>query len=249
MRLGRLIPLAARRAGRCTVFAERRLVPLFRRSFPNVEVRESTLDGMDAGDETDVVASYETLRRHLAAGDAVRADELAPLRPDSATVAEFQRKYGQGHRPLVGICWASTNKNKDLPDLEDWAAFLRNVPATFVSLQYGAVTDDIGRLRALSGADIIYDETVDSLTDLDRFAAQVAALDVVVTISNTGAHTAGALGIPMHVIIDDKVHLIWPARGDRTSWYPAATLTRKAGRRWQDVFAEVTSRLTPQFVS
>lgn len=246
IRLGRLVPLAAERTKHCIVLAEPRLVPLFRRSFPGVDVRESGPNDGEAYAQADVVASYETLTQHLAATNAARIGGLAPLKPDADAVAKFRRRYG-GPGPLIGICWHSTNEAKDLPALDDWADFMRPLNATYVSLQYGDVAADIEKMRALSGGRIVHDETVDSLNDLDLFAAQIAALDAVVTISNTGAHMTGALDVPMYVLLDDKNHLVWPIEGRATAWYPSATLIRKDNRRWPDVFAKLREELEPRF--
>ncbi len=249
IRLGQLIPLAARRASGCIVLAERRLVPLYRRSFPGVDVRERELDDNRAYAEADVIASFETLTQHLAPDEAARIAGFSAYRPVLDAVRDFRRKYGQDGRPRVGISWHSTNENKDLPVLEDWAELMRSLSATYVSLQYGQVSADIDKLRVLSGAAVIHDETVDSLTDLDSFAAQIAALDMVITISNTSAHMTGALGVPMYVILDDKNHLIWPAWGRQIGWYPSATLIRKQHRKWIEVFAELGMHLRQEFVS
>ena len=62
---------------------------------------------------------------------------------------------------------------------------------------------------------------------MDRFAAQLGALDAVVTISNTGAHLAGAMGIPTCLIRDDWFRRAWPVLSDRTPWYPKTGSPRK----------------------
>lgn len=121
-------------------------------------------------------------------------------------------------------------------------AAITGPPPSF-PLQYGDTGDDVATLASRSGAEIISDVTVDSLVDLDGFAAQVAAMDAVVTISNTGAHMAGALGIPTIILLDDKVHLVWPGRGSTYAWYPSVTLIRKQGRAWGDVIAEARGLL------
>jgi hypothetical protein len=247
IRLARLIPLAAARARRCIVFAEPRLVPLFRRSFPQVEVREGGPVEAEACEEADAVASYETLTKYLAGDERARLAGFTPLRPDCGLVNEFRSKYHRDGRPLIGMTWTSTNEKKDLPALTDWAAMMRRFDATYVSLQYGEVSGDVKELCALSGAELIHDETVDSLIDLDRFAAQIVAMDAVLTISNTGAHLAGALGVPMIVILDDNNHLVWPAHGAHMAWYPAARLVRRRSREWQDVFAEVRDAADREF--
>jgi hypothetical protein len=240
LRLGRLLPLAARRARRCIALVEARLVPLFRRSFPGIDVRDA--GQAEAYVDADVIASYETLIEHVGLTEDGRVVPLAPLQPDADQVAGFRNSYRDG-KPLIGICWHSTNDQKDLANLENWATFLSRLDATYVSVQYGDVRADIEKLRAWSGQRIIHDDAVDSLANLDLFAAQTAALDAVVTISNTGAHMAGALNAPMFVLLDDKNHLLWPFTGRNFDWYPAATLYRKANRPWPMAFAEIEADL------
>jgi hypothetical protein len=68
--------------------------------------------------------------------------------------------------------------------------------ATFVSLQYGDIQKDLETLRELTGGRVIHDTEINQLVDLDGFAAQIAALDGVISISNTTIDMAGMLGVP-----------------------------------------------------
>jgi hypothetical protein len=243
VRLARLIPLAAARAKRTIVLAQPRLIPLFRRSFAGVEVRELGVDDNATFAEATAVSGYHTLVQHLAADDeAIRAG-FRPLLADADMVTEMRALYGDG--PLIGISWHSTNTEKDLASLDEWAALLRATPATYVSLQYGDVANDVARLRELSGANVIHDEGVDSLRDLDTFAAQIMAMDAIVMISNTSAHMAGALGARAFVMVDEirKTRLEWPLRGESVAWYPSVTLIRKGQHPWPEVFEHVRRRM------
>ena len=243
LRMARLIPLAARLVGRCIVLAEPRLVPLFQRSYPDVDVRSTATHEESAITEAEMVASYETLWEHLGSNEQAIVEGFTPLQPDPALVHQFRAKYKTNGQPLVGISWKSTNLNKDCPSMADWAEMMKSVSADFVSLQYGDVRSDIDDLRSLSGSNLICDDTVDSMVDLDRFAAQVKALDAVVSISNTTAHMAGAVGTKLMVILDDKSHLPWPYYLSWSPWYPSATLIRRRQRTWSDVFREVRGEI------
>lgn len=247
LRLARLIPLAAQRVSRCIVLAEPRLVPLFQRSYPEVDVRSTETHQETAIDEADTVASYETLWEHLGSNEQAIVEGFTPLQPDPALVRQFRVQYKTNGRPLVGISWKSTNENKDCPSVADWAALMKSLSADFVSLQYGDARRDIDALRTLSGSNLIWDESVDSMVDLDGFAAQVRSLDAVVSISNTTAHMAGALGTKLVVILDDKSHLPWPYHLNWSPWYPSATLIRRRQRSWPEVFREVRGAIgTPK---
>ena len=123
------------------------------------------------------------------------------------------------------------------------AEFIAGYPATFVSLQYGQVTKAITRLRGGNPQKLLYDESVDQLRDMERFAAQVAAVDAVISITNTGAHLAGALGKRMVVYMGDGYWGAYPARGADTFWYPQAILLRKEKRPWAEVLQEAGQKL------
>jgi hypothetical protein len=245
IRHARLAGAAAGRAKRATIVVEPRLVPLLRRTFPTAEIASP-----DIGANADVSATFE----HLAMAFASDAEQLAvdfvPLRADPHLVGEMRGRYrGASGLPLVGLSWGSKSHTKDVPDFPDWARFLAQIPATFVSLQYGKIGPALRRLRNGTDGRLIHDDTVDQLVDMDRFAAQVAALDAVVTVSNTGAHLAGALGVPTVFLIDDKFHTAWPVIGDSTPWYPHGVVIRREGRPWSAVLREAGDRLQTMIAS
>jgi hypothetical protein len=224
---------AARCAGRTIVVVEPRLVPLFRRSLPGVEVRDTIGEG--AG-EIDFTATRGDLIGDFLPKEAGEDPEFQPLTADSEKTAALRSRYlAGGERPLIGLFWRSSHFGKELPGLADWARFIAAVDGVFVSLQYGDVTDDIAAL----GADrVILDPAIDQMTDIDGFAAQVAALDAVVGISGTPIHMAGALGIPTLVVRDDWFRRQWSVMSDRVPWYPNLRVVGKDGRPWRVVLEE-----------
>jgi hypothetical protein len=242
---GRLVAEAAKRAKRCIVLVEPRLVPLFGRSFPGVDVRAASAENKaTAYAEADRTAGFEHLNAYLGASAEAIAGTFVPLRPEPKAVAELSARYrGSSDKPLIGISWGSSAYAKDTPSLEDWAALIKSVDAKFVSLQYGNIAGDLARLSADSQKTIVSDASVDQLADLDRFAAQIASLDAVVTISNTGAHLTGALGVPAIIIIDDNFRRAWPVVTERTPYYPEAVLVAKRSRAWRAVMDEVKKKL------
>ena len=236
------VPHAARQAARTTVVTLPRLVPLFDRSFDTVEVVAPDAVGGDGA--YDKRASS----RHLAAltPQAPGAKDFAfmPLVPDRGLVHAFRETYRRsGSGPLIGISWGSKNHHKVVPGFADWRDFLRTTPATFVSLQYGDIVPALRRLRRGVPYPLIYDETVDQLKDMDLFAAQVAAMDAVITIPNTCAHLTGALAVPGVLIKNDGFGGTWPVIGDRVPWYPKLALVRREGRAWREVFGDVRQKL------
>lgn len=231
-------------ADRCIAFVEPRLAQLYRRTYPALDVRiegEQEITTVNA----DAFACFETLATHLWPDDTAARSPFVALQPDRQLVAKLRETYlGGGHGPLIGIAWGSLNKAKDLPALADWRPLLGRLHGRLVNLQYGDVGPALAELERYAPGRIIHDLSVDQLDDMDRFAAQIAALDVVVTISNTGANLAGALGVPTIVMLDDGFRLSWPAFGETATAYPSIRLLRKAGRPWASVLQEAADQVT-----
>jgi hypothetical protein len=239
IRHARLAGAAAMRAGRATVLVEPRLVPLIGRTFPHLVVQEP-----GASVSADLFATFEDLAMIFATDERKLAASFVPLRANPVLVEEFGRRYrAVTDHPLIGLSWGSKSHTKDVPDFADWRRFMSGTEATFVSLQYGKIGPALRRLRGGDGERLIHDGTVDQMVDMDRFAAQIASLAAVVTISNTAAHLAGALGVPTVFIIDDGFHTNWPVIGDRTPWYPKGIVVRREGRDWSAVLKEVAQLL------
>jgi hypothetical protein len=244
LRLARFIGPIAKQARRTIVLAEPRLVPLLARSFEGIEVRPRGADDAAASADADVAAYYETVALHHARTSEQMRRSLVRLQADPARSAEFRERYKQvSNGPVIGISWGSSNGDKVVPDLESWASVLRWPSATFVSLQYGNAESDLGVLRQLTNGRVIEDKEVDQIKDLDGFAAQVAALDGVVAISNTTIDMAGMLGVPTAHLRDDNLSsAIWPRTGP-SPWYPDMIFVYRERRPWADMLAEAKTRL------
>jgi Flp pilus assembly protein TadD len=202
-----------------------RLVPLFRRTWPKIRV-------VGRGDPLppDIAVQSSVLR--LPMFFRRRLEDFPPrkayLRPDPARVERYREQFNRlGARKTVGLSWRSGNPRTGAGKstrLVDWTRLLDLPETQFVSLQYddGGETDP--RVRSNPG---------DARNDIDDLAAQIAALDHVVSISGTAAHLAGALGTPGHVLLPPAPLWFWFAEGHDCPWYPSLTLHRRAsGEEW-----------------
>ena len=236
IRMARLIAIAAKQADRCIVLVEPRLKPLFERSFPEAECLDAETGREAAYAQCDVRASYETLCRYLADSDEAIEAGFQPLQADPARTAVYRARYMEGAAPetkLVGISWRSMNPDKDILTLAQWADLLPRLrDARFVSIQYGEARQEANEIASASGNFVILDPEADQFANLDDFTAQVAALDAIVSISNTACHVAGALGIPSIVLTDQRPALIWNIRTERQAWYPRTSTIRHDGEDW-----------------
>lgn len=244
IRYAQMIGSAIPRAKHCIVLVESRLVPILQRTFPKADIRASGNENDSLRAKADRFASFQQLANIFARSAPEIRKNFIPLKADADLSLRFRESYLKSHRsPLIGLSWGSKSYNKDVPSLTEWAQFIRREPAQFVSLQYGKVPTDLPRLTENNLERMIYDTSVDQLADMDRFAAQIAALDAVISISNTAAHFAGALGVPSIFVIDDKFHTNWPVLGDKIPWYPQGQVVLKDGREWTAVLEDVSRRL------
>lgn len=249
-----LLPEMVTRMPDVVLASDPRLVPLFRRSFPTLTVvaDDATLDpvALELRCQAPVGDMAALLRPDAA---AFARQPVAYLKADPARRAQFRARYAEhngaeGGKLLVGLSWASRNQRagryKSLA-LADMAPLLREADASFISLQYGASIEDIEALRRDTGLMVRHDPAVDPLVDIDAQAAQIAALDLVVTVSTAAAHLAAALGVPTLILLPDDWGQLWywGEAGERSVWYPGVRLCRNTG----DGSAVMLQRALAQF--
>ncbi|MCH2327695.1 MAG: tetratricopeptide repeat protein, partial [Rhodospirillales bacterium] len=219
-----------------------RLVPLFERSFAGIAcigkgdppTAETRRDGIDFQSPGGNLGRW--LRPNL---------ESFPGR-QSYLVAEEDRQgrlrenyLSDGESLLVGVAWVSKNKRigaqKSMTLME--LAPLTGIPGVrFIDLQYGDTAEERRQFEDHTGTTILHDEHVDQMSDLDAFAAQVAAMDLVISVSNTTVHMSGALGVPTWVMLNTVPLPCWLLERDDSPWYPSVRLFRQsAGGDWANV--------------
>ncbi len=242
-RRARLMSCVTRHANRVMAVVEPRLVETYRRSFPTLEVQAAT----EALDEStfDFVISPDRMLVHFSPTASSSEETGDFLVADQKLAKQLRQKYladsrCRGRERLIGICWHSSHFAKETPRLSEWAEFIGQTRAGFVSLQYGNVQP---HFEILGRENVIADESIDQLVNMDDFAAQVAALDGVITIVNTLAHVAGALDVPTVVVRDDILRREWPVTRDQTPWYPSVRIAGKDGRDWGKVLSEAGDKL------
>jgi hypothetical protein len=228
-----------------------RLFPLLARSFPAVEFAPQR----DPPAPELVRGPFDFHSSVLSAWRWAMPAELAAWQPapylvaDERLAARYRDTWRRnGWTVNVGLSWRS--KAPQLGDRKSIApAALRPLLAdsrlTFHSLQYGAGRDELGELRAAFGRPVMLDTASDALKDLDRLAAQIKALDLVISISNSTVHLAGAMGVPCWVMLPAGSDWRWGESGHSTPLYPGMRLFRQAHPGdWGDVIARLRFALS-----
>jgi Flp pilus assembly protein TadD len=253
-----LIPELAARAGAeggsVVLECEPRLASLFARSFPGVTVKPSVL----RGEGSTVVADYGWLKVCGGANAVTLMGSLPKylrgsldrfpsphvfLTPDAEETARWKNELGEG---ATGICWRSGksggHRSIQYAPLQAWGEFLRGVTKPVVCVQYDAMPDEIATLEQISGKTIIVPQGVDQKNELDRAAALMAALDVVISAPTAVAWAAAGVGTPTFKLL---YNTSWTALGqDHEPFAPAcACVMPQTPGDWSSVFRQVTEKL------
>ena len=242
-----MVPDIAAKAASVTLMADRRFADLCRRSFPaNVEFYKfgdpisPRLKAWDYDCQLSMADLGFMFRKKFEDFPGVTF-----LKPDADKVAALRAKYKKagGDRPLVGFSWMSANVKygalKSIPP-DDYIGVLKDKDVQYVSLQYGDNPIDMDMLRQ-RGAEFIVDPSIDPLISLDDSAAQIAAMDHVVSVSNSTVHLAGAMGVPTTAMIPVGHGRVWYwfTAMDHSCWYPSVRLRRtKSPDYWRDIVGE-----------
>ena len=239
-----LIPDVIRTGTRCVLECDARLKPLFARSFPGVEVisNKDPRDALADNHELDIAAhlpsgSLPGLFRPTSAAFAATSSPY--LIADAVAREGFRAHYSGAHRRrLVGLAWHTNNRKTGRVrsiELSLFAPLIARPGIRLVSLQYGD-HEALEKQAAAAHAPLLIDRGVDQFQDIDLFAAQIAAMDMVITIDNSTAHLAGALGVPTCLLLPFVPDWRWLQTRDDSPWYPAMTLFRQPRRDdWQSV--------------
>jgi len=254
---GSCLPDVIQQAQHCIIDCDPRLEPLFARSFPTATVRPR-----QGWAEHDWLADCPTPDYQVPVGNLPRylrpTTDSFPDRPhfliaDPQQTAAWQERLARlGPQPKVGICWRGAREDESKKhrstNLIDWAPLLSIADVRFVNLQYGASNDEIARVSSEFGIDVGSWSDFDPDVEIDSLAALISALDLVITVGNTTAHLAGALGKPTWTLLSAEPSWRWMLDRADSPWYPSLELIRQPQLGdWSSVFETARRRLCDRF--
>ncbi len=141
--------------------------------------------------------------------------------PRSSTRAPSARKK-------VGVVWSSSQWNpaRSVP-AQLLASALRDLPWEVVSLQHGPERERFPVLHRNEG------DVLDTANDM-------LGLDLVISVDTMTAHLAGALAVPVWVLLPFEADWRWMLHRSDSPWYPTMRLFRQGSPGdWPGVLEEV----------
>jgi len=208
----------------------RRLRGLFERSFPEATVINSKQDGVevkgaDARVSMAVLPKFFRTKRELFGKPHLKAC------PDRRRMVRALLDGLPGKK--VGLAWTG-----GLPDtrgadrsttFDSLYADLKDLNATFVSLEY---KDADQTRREIDGTPVRHFPFLTNTQDYDDTAALVAELDMVVSVTTSGVHLAGGLGVPVRILVPDPPSWKYGGDGEDFYWWDSAKLIRQQKGEW-----------------
>lgn len=127
---------------------------------------------------------------------------------------------------LIGLSWLSMNE--EYGQRRSWPveALLEGLDPhniAVVALQYLAPKSEIDKIRA-RGFQVIDD--IDCHQDIDAVFSIMSHCEKIITIDNSIAHFAGALGLETDIWLPNLPNWRWGLEKAKTYWYPSVTLKR-----------------------
>lgn len=228
IQMARYLPELAARAGRVVLLCARPLIPLLQTLSIDMIDRDQPMP------DCDIWVDQMSLPRLLGTmPDTIPGASGYLFVPSEAAPRAGMRRIGL-------VCGGNPEHANDgrrsMPP--EAMAPLRDLPgADFVSLQLGPAAASLARVLGI-------EDMSGDLTDLAATARIISGLDLVIAVDTCVAHLAGALGVPVWILLPRAPDWRWLAGRDDSPWYASARLFRQTRPGdWDSVIARVRDAL------
>ena len=136
---------------------------------------------------------------------------------------------GYNKKFKIGISWKSINnkyaEQKSL-SLDKILNLLISPDIDFFNLQYGDTIKEVEDLNIKHKVKLINLHNIDFFNDFIKVGSLLKNLDLFITVSNSTAHLAGALGVKTLLIkpFNQATFFYWNQYTNKTPWYPSIHL-------------------------
>ena len=203
--------------------ADKRLVPIFNRSFKKkIFVDEGYISNTDKVNEFDKFVYAGSLLK-VFRKNINDFNNKNYLLADKDLIKVYEEKLSIHKKKLkVGISWKSVVniygnlKSLSIKDFEP----LFNKDRVIINLQYGDIINDKDYILSKKKHLEVFSD-LDLFNNIEGCMALLKNLDLFVTVSNSTAHFAGALGVPTILICPKKssTYYYWNTESEKSIWY------------------------------
>jgi hypothetical protein len=238
IQFARYAPLIAKMGATVMVGAHRPLLPLLQ-SLAGVD---RLLSGGDAIPPYDFQSPLMSLPLALGTTLETIPGCVPYLHADPARLQRWAERLGAPDRLRVGLAWSGDPRLAH--DRRRSIAVEMLAPLLALRAEFHCLSKFVREADREPMQRFGIRHHGDELTDFAETAALMKQMDLVISVDTSIAHLAGALALPLWVLIADPPEYRWMLQREDSPWYPTARLYRQARRGdWPEVIARVAAEL------
>ena len=220
-----------------TIECDERLIPLFKYSF-NKNHKHKFINLGSISKHEDKLKNYDFVLYAGSLGKFFRNNiNLFPktsyLDVEQELINQNKNKVAKlKNRFNIGISWKSFKnryaREKSL-ELEELINIFKTPNCNFINIQYGDVNEEINIFCSKYKINITTIKNLDLFKNLAGVAGLLKNLDLFISVSNSTAHLAGALGVKTLLIkpFNHATYHYWNQPSSKTPWYSSIILINK----------------------
>ena len=192
------------------------------------------------------LAMQTTLANLPAAAPAAAAYLSAYLSADPARVEAWRRRLGPKTRPRVGLVWRGAAGHPD--DARRSVELAQMQPLWRADIDWHGLQIELrpgdAALADAAGISLHCEQQ----RDFADTAALLSQLDLVIAVDTSVAHLAGAMGLPLWLMLAQPADFRWLLDRSDSPWYPSARLFRQSRPGdWAEVLQAMAQSLAERW--
>ena len=228
--------------------SDERLIPLFKNSFPShkdkfVKLGTHSLD-TNKINKFDYIIYAGSLGRYFRNDLSSFSQNPYIKNLKNYKDLELEKILNKNEGLKIGISWKSFknrySSEKSL-SLEDFENIFKIKNSIIFNLQYGDVKEELKSFTKKKNYKIITLETLDIFNNFSGLANLLKNLDLFVTVSNSTAHLASALGVRT-ILVKPPNHAsfhYWNYEDGKTPWYKSINIVSKENLKDKKIISDL----------
>ena len=193
------LPYISSKVEHCIFECQDKLVPLFKRSFKNIEVKSQDRSQDSERKDFDFHLPMGSLYKYFIKEISSNKKLSSYLIPDTKRVNFWKKRLNSlGDGCYVGISWKSSNMSRkriqNYAKLSEFYPLFKIPNVIFINLQNKDFSEDLSKIENEFGILIHNFDELDHFDNIDDVAALCAALDVVVSTKTTVPLISSSVG-------------------------------------------------------
>ena len=171
------------------------------------------------------------------------------IKSDSVRTNDLKKYLKKKNQVICGLSWISKNgdigasKSISLDVLKPILS-LQNIK--FIDLQYNDTKAEREQFFKENNISINKIEHIDNFNDIEGITSLIDACDFIITVSNTNAHIAGALGKKTLLLLPKGKGRLWywSSNKNNSLWYSSVEILEQSfPGEWEPVIKELKSKV------